>query len=176
MQSILSRVTDVVRSGFQGAIDFITSLPSQALKWGSDIIGNLVSGIKSKIGDLVAAAKEVANTVAEFIHFSEPDKGPLANFHTFMPDMIDLMCEGIEGNIGRLKGPMSNLASALIPGQEAMVSMQTKSNQNDDVRALTQIIARYLPQLAKKQVVLDSGVLVGELSDGINRQLGKVYQ
>ena len=176
MQRILSRVTDVVRSGFQGAIDFITSLPSQALKWGSDIIGNLVSGIKSKIGDLVAAAKEVANTVAEFIHFSEPDKGPLANFHTFMPDMIDLMCEGIEGNIGRLKGPMSNLASALIPGQEAMVSMQTKSNQNDDVRALTQIIARYLPQLAKKQVVLDSGVLVGELSDGINRQLGKVYQ
>ena len=118
----------------------------------------------------------MANTVAEFIHFSEPDKGPLANFHTFMPDMIDLMCEGIEGNIGRLKGPMSNLASALIPGQEAMVSMQTKSNQNDDVRALTQIIARYLPQLAKKQVVLDSGVLVGELSDGINRQLGKVYQ
>lgn len=175
MGNILSKVTGVVKSGFQGAIDFITSLPSQALKWGTDIIGNLISGIKSKIGELASAAKQVASTVADFLHFSEPDKGPLSNFHTFMPDMIDLMCEGIEGNLGMLKGPMSDLAKAIIPGQDAMASMQMKSSQNNEVKALTQVITKYLPMLANKQIVLDSGTLVGELSDGINRQLGKAY-
>ena len=175
MGNILSKVTGVVKSGFQGAIDFITSLPSQALKWGSDIIGNLINGIKSKIGELASAAKQMANTISEYVHFSEPDKGPLSNFHTFMPDMIDLMCEGIEGNLGMLKGPMSDLAKAIIPGQDAMASMQIKNGQSNEVKALTQVITKYLPLLANKQIVLDSGTLVGELSDGINRQLGKVY-
>ena len=175
MGNILSKVTGVVKSGFQGAIDFITSLPSQALKWGSDIIGNLINGIKSKIGELASAAKQMANTISEYVHFSEPDKGPLSNFHTFMPDMIDLMCEGIEGNLGMLKGPMSDLARAIIPGQDAMASMQIKNGQSNEVKALTQVITKYLPMLANKQIVLDSGTLVGELSDGINRQLGKAY-
>lgn len=175
MGNILSKVTGVVKSGFQGAIDFITSLPSQALKWGSDIIGNLINGIKSKIGELASAAKQMANTISEYVHFSEPDKGPLSNFHTFMPDMIDLMCEGIEGNLGMLKGPMSDLAKAIIPGQDAMASMQIKNGQSNEVKALTQVITKYLPLLANKQIVLDSGTLVGELSDGINRQLGKAY-
>lgn len=175
MGNILSKVTGVVKSGFQGAIDFITSLPSQALKWGSDIIGNLINGIKSKIGELASAAKQMANTISEYVHFSEPDKGPLSNFHTFMPDMIDLMCEGIEGNLGMLKGPMSDLANAIIPGQDAMASMQIKNGQSNEVKALTQVITKYLPLLANKQIVLDSGTLVGELSDGINRQLGKAY-
>lgn len=175
MGNILSKVTGVVKSGFQGAIDFITSLPSQALKWGSDIIGNLINGIKSKIGELASAAKQMANTISEYVHFSEPDKGPLSNFHTFMPDMIDLMCEGIEGNLGMLKGPMSDLAKAIIPGQDAMASMQIKNGQSNEVKALTRVITKYLPLLANKQIVLDSGTLVGELSDGINRQLGKAY-
>lgn len=175
MGNILSKVTGVVKSGFQGAIDFITSLPSQALKWGSDIIGNLINGIKSKIGELASAAKQMANTISEYVHFSEPDKGPLSNFHTFMPDMIDLMCEGIEGNLGMLKGPMSDLAKAIIPGQDAMASMQINNGQSNEVKALTQVITKYLPMLANKQIVLDSGTLVGELSDGINRQLGKAY-
>ena len=38
-----------------------------------------------------------------------------------------------------------------------------------------EVVTKYLPQLANSQVVLDSGVLVGELSDGLNRELGKAY-
>lgn len=175
MENILSKVTGAVRDGFQGAIDYITGLPSQAVRWGSDIISGLISGIKSKIGELASAAREMANTISEYIHFSEPDKGPLSKFHEFMPDMIDLMCAGIEGNLARLKGPMSNLAKAMIPGQDAMINVQTKNSQGNEIKALTQVITKYLPQLVNKQIVLDSGVLVGELSDGINRQLGKAY-
>jgi hypothetical protein len=38
-----------------------------------------------------------------------------------------------------------------------------------------EVVTKYLPRLANSQVILDSGVLVGELSDGLNRELGKAY-
>ena len=38
---------------------------------------------------------EVAGTIAEFLHFSEPDKGPLSNFNSWMPDMMKQMAEQI---------------------------------------------------------------------------------
>ena len=40
---------------------------------------------------------------------------------------------------------------------------------------MSDAITRYLPRMAESKIVLDSGVLVGELTDGINRQLGKAY-
>ena len=76
------------------------------MQWGKDIIGGLIDGIKSKISGLVDSVKDVAGTIASFLHFSEPDEGPLSNFHTFMPDMIDLLGKGIKGNFGKLTGPM----------------------------------------------------------------------
>ena len=91
--------------------------------------------------------------------------------------MIDLMGKGIEGNLGKLKGPMSDLASAIIPGTKGTVAMQNQNGggQGTDISGLTAMLSKYLPQMANRQIVLDSGILVGELTDGINRQLGKAY-
>ena len=40
----------------------------------------------------------VAQTVKDFLGFSEPEKGPLSNFHTYAPDMMDLFAKGIRDN------------------------------------------------------------------------------
>ena len=73
-------IAGAVKSGFDAAINFIKELPSQALQWGKDIIGGLINGIKSKISGLVDSVKDIAGTIASFLHFSEPDEGPLSNF------------------------------------------------------------------------------------------------
>ena len=39
--------------------------------------------------------------------------------------------------------------------------------------AMYAVVTKYLPRLANRQIVLDSGTLVGELSDGMNRTLGR---
>ena len=41
--------------------------------------------------------------------------------------------------------------------------------------AMCAVMTRYLPKLANCKIVLDSGTLVGELTDGINRELGRAY-
>lgn len=89
------------------------NLVSSALSWGSDLIDNIVSGIKNAIGRVRDAVSSVASTIAEFLHFSEPDVGPLSDFHTFMPDMIDLMAKGIRDNVGKIEDEAYRVASIL---------------------------------------------------------------
>lgn len=178
LSGAFSNVVSGIREKLSGIGEVFTELAKNALEWGKDIIGNLISGIASKISDLVAKVKDVANTVKDFLGFSEPEKGPLSDFHTYMPDMIDLMAEGIRGNMDRLKGPMAELAKTMIPGQmkaAEVTESRRVSAKGTDIGTLTEAVLKYLPKLADQKIVLDSGVLVGELSDGMNRQLGKAY-
>ena len=71
-------------------------LLSEAAEWGGDLIDGLVSGISNGISYVQDAVAGVAQGIRDFIGFSEPEKGPLSNFHTFMPDMFDLLTEGVE--------------------------------------------------------------------------------
>ena len=175
-----SNMVSTIREKLSHIGDVFKNLASNAFSWGKDIISNLINGIGSMISGLVNKVKDIAGTIKSYLGFSEPEKGPLSDFHTYMPDMIDLMKEGIEGNLSKLKGPMTDLASALIPGQkgtveQAAIQGRANSNSGTDITSLTEAVLKYLPRMANQQIVLDSGALVGELSGGINRTLGKAY-
>lgn len=78
--------------------------------WGSDICSNLASGI-NKATDLVGnAATKVASKIKALLGFSEPEEGPLSDFHTYMPDMLKLMADGIDKNKGVALKAVSGLA------------------------------------------------------------------
>lgn len=94
----------------------IEDLIANALTWGKDLIGNLVDGIKSKINDVKAAASSVGQSIKDFLHFSKPDKGPLADIDTWMPDMMGLLSRGIDDNLGTIQNAAGNTASAIATG------------------------------------------------------------
>ena len=174
----VSHMIEVIKDKLGNIGQAFMDIAKQAFSWGKDIIANVISGISSMISSLTSRIKGVASTIKSYIGFSEPEKGPLSDFHTYMPDMIDLMSKGIEGNVGRLKGPMTDLANAIIPGTKGTIAMTGKvegGNNTTDITAVTSLLSKYLPQMANTNIVLDSGALVGELSGGINRSLGKAY-
>lgn len=116
--AVSEKVTDVknaITEGIGAAVEYVSSLPEKFYNWGVDMISNLVSGIKEKIKDVKETIKGVASTIASYIHFTEPDVGPLSNFHTFMPDMIDLLTKGITDGLPQVANAMSNLASTMVP-------------------------------------------------------------
>ena len=88
----------------------VRSLASQALQWGADMMNSFISGIKSKISAIGEAARSAASTAASFLHFSEPDRGPLSNFHTFAPDMMQMFAKGILQNLGLVENAMQSVA------------------------------------------------------------------
>lgn len=91
----------------------LRSLGSQALQWGKDMMSNFINGIKSMIGGIGEAAKSAAATAASFLHFSEPDVGPLSNFHTFAPDMMKMFADGITRNIGTVRSALGGLTGMM---------------------------------------------------------------
>lgn len=102
VKSLISKIMDAGKSVVTAVGDGIKSLASEALTWGKDMIDNFVSGIKSKISAVTSAVSGIASTVKSFLGFSEPEKGPLSNFHTFAPDMMNLFIKGIRDNEKKL--------------------------------------------------------------------------
>lgn len=122
----VSGIKDAIVNGFTAAIDWIKGLPGEALQWGADIIDAIVSGITGAVGKVGEAVNGVADKIKSFLGFSEPEDGPLSNFHTYMPDMIDLMTQGIRAGEEKVKGAVGKLAQGM------SVTVQTKTEPDLD--------------------------------------------
>ena len=81
----------------------------EAKTWGKDLIQNFVDGIKGALNLVGDAVKAVAQKIKDFIGFSEPEEGPLSNFHTYAPDMIDLFTEGLEDSKMKLQSTLTSV-------------------------------------------------------------------
>lgn len=150
ISSVIGNIYNTIVNGFGNAVSYITSLPSRAVGWGRDIINGVVDGIYNAFHNLVSAVSDIASTIADYIGFSEPDKGELSDFHTFMPDMIRLMTQGIESSLPMLENAMDNMSRSMIPtmgGAEVgtsntsnSVSINVYGAQGQDVNELARII------------------------------------
>lgn len=90
-----------------------SNLKNSASTWGKDLCDNMANGISKAKSSVENAVKGVASKIKSFLGFSEPEAGPLSNFHTYMPDMIDLMTSGIKNNQGQAIGAVADMASAI---------------------------------------------------------------
>lgn len=146
------------------------TLLSMVPQWGKDLINNFVGGIRAKISAVKDTISNVASTIKRILGFSEPEEGPLSNFHTYAPDMIDLFNKGVEQNERKLKGTISD-AFNFQPTIEASAEGNYISNYNSSSSGLSDAIAAAL-RSAKIAVVIDGRKTVGYLSPEINSQLG----
>lgn len=101
-----AQLVEKVKSGFSDKVN-------DALNWGRDIIQNFIDGIKQKWNSLKSAVSDVANTVKRYLHFSVPDEGPLKDFASYAPDMMDLYAKGIDDNIGTVEDSVTDVARTI---------------------------------------------------------------
>lgn len=97
-----------------------SAIGTAAKTWGQDIISGLISGVKSMYQSLVDVLEDVAGTIADWLGFSEPKKGPLSNFHTFAPDMIDLWNETLLESMPELEAGLNVMAGTIANDTQAM--------------------------------------------------------
>ena len=93
-----SAVWDSIKEVVSGIWDTIAETIQAAKEWGSDLLQNFMGGVVSKGAALLEKVKGVAQSIRNLIGFSEPKEGPLAKFHTFAPDMMELFAKGIKDN------------------------------------------------------------------------------
>lgn len=108
-----SGIRDTIVGGFQSAVSYIQGLASQAYGWGQDMIRGLVDGIMSWVGNIADAARNIADTITGYLHFSRPDVGPLREYESWMPDMMAGMAKGIRKNSWQLEDALNAATSHL---------------------------------------------------------------
>ena len=159
----VGNIRDAIVNGIQGAVDFITSLPGQAVQWGKDFIQGLIDGIRSMIGKITSAVSDIADTIFGWLHFSRPDVGPLRQYETWMPDMMAGMARGIRQNAWQLEDALNAATSHMAPvavqtqagagGGVNMggVTIQINAPAGMDVNALADAVAYRLQTLAGRK-------------------------
>lgn len=155
VKEIAHNIGDAVKNGIQLAVDFITSLPGKALQWGRDFIQGFVDGIRSMISSVINAVKGIANTVADWLHFSRPEKGPLREYESWMPDMIDGMVSGIKANEYKLSNAVGSMASGVAGSStrtlNATYNMTVNGVAGQDINALSNIIMRKIQSATERK-------------------------
>lgn len=99
-QEIFGKLKDKISEIFHRIID-------SARSWGKDMLDNFIGGIRNKIESVASSVREVADRIRSYLHFSQPDEGPLADFATYAPDMMKLFAKGIKDNEGLLTDQIS---------------------------------------------------------------------
>lgn len=93
-------------------INTIRSLPSQLYNWGVDMVKGIANGIRNAIHHVTSAVSNVANKIKSFLHFSRPDEGPLAEYESWMPDMV----EGLSDSLRKASPELISQTEALASG------------------------------------------------------------
>lgn len=118
----IQKIPGIFSDIFGRVRNFVTSLPGEALRWGRDIIDGIADGIRGAIGKVTSAVKGVADKIRSFLHFSEPDVGPLSDFHTYMPDMMSGLANGIKAGIPMLQKAAGLAAGAISGGLNGTIT------------------------------------------------------
>lgn len=112
--------SDLVQKGKNAVRGFVNSigdklggLGDEALTWGSHMINGFISGIKSRIGSLISTVTSIPKKIRKLLHFSRPDEGPLRDYETWMPDMMDGLAQGIKANQYKVANAMKDVASMM---------------------------------------------------------------
>lgn len=115
LEMLASGLLNAAHAAVNAAVDIgnqifnvFRDIVASAWSWGVDLIGNFISGIVAKAGELWETVKGIANGVKNFLGFSEPKEGPLSDFHTYAPDMMELFAKGIRDNEGMLKNTVAS--------------------------------------------------------------------
>ena len=102
-----------VKDTIKGKFDEIVN---DAKEWGQHLIQGLIDGITQKLGDLRNAASNIAGTVRNFIGFTRPKEGPLHDYETFMPHMVEGLRRSLEASSYKLENAVAGMAGGVRGG------------------------------------------------------------
>lgn len=126
--TISSKATTIgtsIKNGLSSGVNYVKNLPSNFFNWGSEMISNLANGIKNKVSQVGSAVKSVADAISSYLHFSEPDVGPLSDANSWMPDFMDQMAAGIEAGRSKIQQAMNSVATDIAAPLNSNISNTT---------------------------------------------------
>lgn len=165
---IIGQIPSVIASILGAFADLGPQLGSAAIEWGSDLIDNLVSGITNMIPNLVDGVTQIADVIADYLHFSVPDKGPLADFDATMGEhLVGNIIEGIEAETGALEASVLSSAQIIQNGYNQDYTGVLGSIASSVSRTNPQVVNVYLGNTKLGSAVINAQNVENYRSGGI---------
>jgi len=167
IKSLMSDIWERIKSSFKF---------DDALQWGKDMIQNFIDGITAKWKALKEKVSGVARTVKSFLGFSEPEQGPLSDFHTYAPDMMMLFAKGIKDNEKKVRDQLEksfnfdrtlsadsllgdatrgHATPAAAAARSYSINVTINGSEGQDVRTLADLVAERISfEIQKREAAL----------------------
>lgn len=178
MVDYFAPVSDALSDMLIDLTDWFSRKWNDFKEWGSDMIQAFIDGIKEKWQSLKDTVCDVASSVKDFLGFSEPDKGPLSNFHTFAPDMMDLFAKGIADNEDTITMQFNRSLQPLMdtdvipPSFSALPEKSVNNGGNDTMNKIIALLETYFPQLAQQgNIYLDGDKLTSKVDGKLGERV-----
>ena len=127
-----------IKGGWMNVINGIKGLWSglNPLQWGKDLVDGIANGIKGAAAHVKDAVGGVAQNIRSFLHFSEPDIGPLKGFHGWWKDMMQGAGEDITGNSGYVMAALHAVTSQMrMAIQPTLLTPQLAASESGGLRS-----------------------------------------
>lgn len=198
IQKVISWGADMVSRGRQAASDLFSAIvnkvreiPSQMLSIGSNIVSGIWSGISGSIGWITSKVREFARGILDGIKSAlgihSPSKvfeeqvgknmalGVGEGFMKAMENVKKDMDKAIPKDFGNDLNMSIDSANSLVSMSNDKLNLDIKNNGIfGKLDSILSLLEYYIPELQNRQLCLDTGVLVGELTPPINRELAKI--
>ena len=195
VQKVIAWGSDMVSKGRQAASDLfnaivnkVREIPSQMLSIGSNIVSGIWSGISGSIGWITSKVREFARGILDGIKSALGIHSPST---VFEQEVGKNMALGVgEGFINAMDSVKKEMQEAIPTNFDTDLNMLPNSaNSINHIKtdseikgggifgkldSILSLLEYYIPTLQNRQLCLDTGVLVGELTPPINRELAKI--
>lgn len=150
---------------------------------GQQVPAGVASGIYSGSGSAYSAVSQLARNIIANFQANMKIQSPSKVFAEFGGFMVEGVAEGIEENEGialdaidefsdditKAMNPSGSFSAMVNGGGIASVGSGITSEAG-----ILQLLSRYLPELASRDVMLDGDTLVGKLAPKYNKQFGRL--
>ncbi len=123
-KSIIGRLKDKIKNDLQ---------KSDSYTWGKDMLQGFINGINSQKSKFDSTVRTIASTVSRFLHFSRPDEGPLRDYETWMPDMVEGLSRTLNNSLPILNSAVENVSDSIannLKNASLDFSVDTNINKN----------------------------------------------
>jgi hypothetical protein len=145
-----------------------------ARSWGNDLSKNFAGGIYEGSALVVDAASSVASGIKSVIGFSEPEKGPLSDFHTYAPDMMQSFADGISQNRYLVENEVTDMMGAVKSTMTDPInspSLRVAGTASGDMRTIKLQLVDNYGRIVAEGITDDVDLIQGETIELSERRL-----
>jgi hypothetical protein len=129
--TILAEIPTLITSMLEEFGQLGPQLVENAFSWGADLIDSLIDGINSLLGNLGSTVSDVASTIASYLHFSVPDRGPLSDMDVHGgAGLMRSFIEGIEDGSPELEATLNRTLSLPTMAAPELISDMSGASGN----------------------------------------------